>query len=181
MAETTRATEIEKLKRLKTVAGWLVEGHTQGEILYNIVTKWGLSESQAYNYISEVKKSWKEDLKGDIQAFRDLAIKRNLDSLTKLRKEVNSVYANTNLDTYKRIQMIGILENRLSAIRQDIAKLQGLYVEKIEHGGNVGGALLLKSVNDMNDEQIAQEIERLHRLREEDAAADEGETEEESG
>ena len=98
MAETTRATEIEKLKRLKTVAGWLVEGHTQGEILYNIVSKWGLSESQARNYITEVKKSWKEDLKGEIQELRDLAIKRNLDSLTKLRKEVNSVYANANLD-----------------------------------------------------------------------------------
>lgn len=176
MAE--RATEIEKLKRIKSVAGWMVEGHTTAEIVYNIVTKWGLSESQAYNYIKEVKDSWKEDLEGEITELRDLAIKRNLDSLTKLRAEINSVYANKNLDSYKRIQMIGILESRLSIVRQDIAKLQGLYTEKIEHGGQIGGAILMKSVNDMNDEQVEAEIARL---QQKDATADEGETEEESG
>lgn len=133
----SRATEIEKLKRLKAVSQWLSDGNTTAEIIHNIVVKWGLSERQAERYIKDAKDAWKTDLRGEIEELRDFALKRGNDSYIRMKKKLDEIYLNSNLDIYKQVQMIGILEKQLSVIRQDIAKLQGLYTEKIEHGGNI--------------------------------------------
>lgn len=132
-----RATEIEKLRRLKAVAQWVSDGYSSTEIIQNIAIKWGLDTRQAKRYISEVKEEWKNELRGEVEELRDIALKRNLDSYTRVKRELDAIYDNINLDTYQRVSMIAALEKRLQAIRQDMSKLQGLYTEKLEHSGQI--------------------------------------------
>lgn len=133
----SRANEIEKLKRIKAVSQWLSDGNTTAEIIHNIVVKWGLSERQAERYIKDTKETWKDDLRGEIEELRDFALKRANDSYTRLKKKLDEIYGNDNLSIVNQVQLICALEKQLSVARIDMAKLQGLYTEKIEHGGNI--------------------------------------------
>jgi len=105
-----KATDIEKQKRVLIVQQWLIEGVRSPIIVKNIKEQWGISESQAYKYIDLAWQGFAEKYMKDRDALLAFHIAARINLFRK---------------AYER-EHWGVCRS----ILEDIAKLQGLYVQK---------------------------------------------------
>ncbi len=156
-----KASKAEELMRTKTVAEWIVQGYSNSDILRNIALKWDLKKRQSENYIAKARVLIREEVIKDIADARAFYLKSNLDRYRDLMKLRRPYLSKTTLtkDEFKRFCL---LEDRILKIQQDSAKVNGLYVQKIEHTGKDGKDLFTS----LTHEELEEENARLNELLE---------------
>jgi len=110
-----KSTKVETDKRVRAVQEWMMQGITSADIVRQVMVKYELKERQAYKYIRKAYDAFREQSEKDIEARRQFHIHSRLKLFRDLQDKKSSKPASTAL-----------------AILQDIAKLEGLYVEKTE-------------------------------------------------
>lgn len=110
-----KSTKIETDKRTRGVQEWMMQGHSSSDIVRQCIAQWGITGRQAYKYIRKAYDAFREQAERDIEARRQYHIHSRLKLFRDLQDKKSSKPAGTAL-----------------AILQDIAKLEGLYVEKTE-------------------------------------------------
>ena len=97
---------------------------------------WGIDERQANRYITEAFELFKKEVLIELEENRAFHLKARMESYKELVNERAKVIKNRTLEAYKRVQMIAMLTNQINAILRDMAKIGGLYVDKIDHTTN---------------------------------------------
>ena len=128
-----KCTDVDKLRRIKTVTQWLIEGHSHADICHNVSLNWGVDQRQAKRYIADAFVLFKDEVILDIADSRAFHQKARMVAYKELVSEREKVKKNKGLDSYKRVQMLAMLTNQITALLKDMAKIDGLYVEKHEH------------------------------------------------
>jgi len=116
--KSTRISQTEMLMRKRNIAEWIMEGNMSVDIVQTIQDKWNLKERQAYYYIESAL----------------ALLYKNIES--KLEQRL-AFHVSTRLRMYKQVSEDKALKAReryalMLAILQDVAKLEGLYQEKIK-------------------------------------------------
>lgn len=112
---TQKSTKVETDKRTRAVQEWMMQGHSSADIVRQCIAQWNITGRQAYKYIRKAYEAFREQAEKDIESRRQFHIHSRLKLFRDLQDKKNSKPAGTAL-----------------AILQDIAKLEGLYVEKTE-------------------------------------------------
>lgn len=154
MAE--KATKIEKFKRVRTVSNWILKGHSHADIIHNITQTWGIEERQAKNYIKEAFEIFKEDTLLELAEAKAFHLKARFEQYKELVEERDKVRKNKKLDTYKRVQLLAMLSNQINTLLRDMAKIDGLFVNKVEHTGKDGNPIQFTVPSDT--EELASDI-----------------------
>ncbi|KAF0193949.1 MAG: hypothetical protein FD166_3615, partial [Bacteroidetes bacterium] len=110
-----KSTKIETDKRTRAVQEWMMQGHSSSDIVRQCTAQWNITGRQAYKYIRKAYEAFREQAENDIEARKQFHIQSRLKLFRDLQDKKSSKPAGTAL-----------------AILQDIAKLEGLYVEKTE-------------------------------------------------
>lgn len=93
----------------------MMQGHSSADIVRQCTAQWNITGRQAYKYIRKAYEAFREQAEKDMEARRQFHIQSRLKLFRDLQDKKSSKPAGTAL-----------------AILQDIAKLEGLYVEKTE-------------------------------------------------
>jgi hypothetical protein len=118
-----RSDKIEKEKRLRIVQEWILQDQLSIDIIANCVAKWGISERQAKRYISEAHKIFAKITEKIAERRLNYHIQRR----NKLLRDLDPKLKNTPYGITAQLNVL-----------QDIAKLEKLYITKIEHSGENG-------------------------------------------
>ncbi len=110
-----KSTKVETDKRTRAVQEWMMQGHSSADIVRQCTAQWNITGRQAYKYIRKAYEAFREQAEKDMEARRQFHIQSRLKLFRDLQDKKSSKPAGTAL-----------------AILQDIAKLEGLYVEKTE-------------------------------------------------
>ncbi len=101
--------------RVRTVAEWMLQGHTTKDIVANGLTKWEVEERQVYKYIKAAYKLFAEARKADIESRIDFHVAARM----KLFNEMSDKKTAKGSDSALRIL-------------DSIARLEGALVEKVD-------------------------------------------------
>ena len=107
--------KIEFAKRIRSVQEWLMSGVSTTDIITQCKNKWELSERQAYRYVKKAYEEFRKMSEEDIENRRSFHIEARL----KLYRDLKD--KNVNKSAAVAIDIL-----------RDIAKLEGLYIEKSE-------------------------------------------------
>lgn len=118
-----KANNIEAAIRLAEVKRLLLQCKETAEIVQYGSNKWDISTRQMYKYIAKASKDIRKELG-----------RREAISLTWHIKARRSLIDRAMETNEQRVAL---------AAMQDIAKLQGLYIEKVEHSGTLDGMNLV--------------------------------------
>ena len=128
-----RSTEMEVARRIRTVAQWIVEGHSYTDICHNVTQTWGVEERQAKRYITEALDLFKEENEAELEQKVAFHKRARMDNYRLLVEQRTKTIKNENLTPYKKVQMVCMLSNQINAILRDIAKIDGVFIEKVDH------------------------------------------------
>lgn len=106
-----RSDKLEKEKRVRAVQDLMLSGHNSGDIRDTIMVKWSLSERQAYRYITDAYKEFRELTQNEMSERKGWHIQARL----KLLKQ----------NTGKPKLQLDILDS--------LAKLEGVLINKVDH------------------------------------------------
>lgn len=126
-----KSDDIEFNNRVRQVMEWILAGHSTTDIIKSCITKWEVGERQAYKYHKKAFEQFKEALKLDTQEQLSFHIAARLKLFNGVTEKTKAYQAGVSLEILK-----------------DIAKLQGLYVDKSESKTVV--------VNQVSDDQFEQ-------------------------
>lgn len=132
-----RATQLEKIKRLKAVSKWILDGHSTGEIIYNITQQWGITERMAYKYVADAREQFKEDTRLDIEDKRATYLRRRQENYRVIKKLLDEALKKAEMTEKDKADIVTKYQRILNDLDQDMARLDGLYVEKVEHQGSI--------------------------------------------
>ena len=119
--------KIEYEKRIRIVQEWILEDWPYGDIVQQIILKWGIEERQAKRYVAEARNRWVKDESILIGNKRKLKIL----SLKKLKRSLRENFKGTPE---------GI--RAIMAVEKEIITLEGIRpAEKHEIGGLNGQPL----------------------------------------
>ena len=110
-----RTDKIELDKRVRSVQEWMMSGNSTSDIITQCMNKWDITERQSYTYISKAYKAFLKISEDTIEERRSFHIETRLKLFRDLRDKNINKSAAVAID-----------------ILRDIAKLEGLYVEKSE-------------------------------------------------
>lgn len=117
----SKASQIEKEKRVFTIQGWIIDG-VQDYLIKKQVMNWGIQGRQAERYISEAYKRWKKDKTIDVDQRRDARI-------AELQQDIRG------MDEKFRKTPLGL--RTMLAYKKELSKLEDLYpAKRIIHGGD---------------------------------------------
>ncbi|NOY60441.1 MAG: hypothetical protein GXO75_16135 [Calditrichaeota bacterium] len=111
MPKEKKSDRVEIEKRITAVQQWLLQGYTTRAIVQNVSKKWGVDERQAYNYMKRAWSDFAERYKG---------AKKNEWFAFHIEARLNLLSRALEKEHY------GVCRS----ILEDIAKLQGFYVQK---------------------------------------------------
>lgn len=152
MAKSTR---IETNERVAQVSSLLLSGASRNDILQYASKKvWEVTDRQVDSYIRKSYEKWRVESEKDDGNF-DWHIEARKQLYAKCNRTVRTVVNDDG--TIKNIPDVDY--RACLAIIQDIAKLQGLYVERVEHSGSIG------LYRDMTSEQRQAMILEFERKR----------------
>ena len=124
MPRSERITKVEKEKRINEVGSMLLMGANRANILkYADEEQWNISERQIDNYIRDYKKRCVKMLEENLERERAVHIRRNEMLFNK----------SLGINDYKACLQID----------KNIAELKRLYVQKIEHSGDMNVKMTL--------------------------------------
>lgn len=112
-----RSDKIEFYNRIRTIQEWLLTGAPVSDICVNISRNWNVGDRQAFRYIKEARSLFIEQNKSEIE-------------------EKKAFHISARMKLYE----ISLKEKDLKtslAVLKDIADLEGLYVQKVEHSGAI--------------------------------------------
>lgn len=134
---TGRASQLEKIKRLKAVSKWMLDGHSTSEIIYNITQQWGITERMAYYYIEEAREEFKKEVSIDLESKRATYIRRRQENYRMIKKLLDDVIKQAEMADKEKADIVTKYQRILNDLDQDMARLDGLYMEKVEHQGSI--------------------------------------------
>lgn len=139
MAE--KATNDEKFKRIRIVCDWILKGHSHADICHNVSENWGLSERQAQRYIKDAYELFKQDTLLELTESKAFHLKARFELYKRLLSQLDKIQKSKKTEDYKRVQMIAMLTNQINSLLRDMAKIDGLFVNKVEHTGKDGSPI----------------------------------------
>ena len=128
-----RSTEMEVARRIRTVAQWIVEGHSYTDICHNVTETWGVEERQAKRYITEALDLFKEENEAELEQKVAFHKRARTDNYRLLVEHRTKTIKNENLTPYKKVQMVCMISNQINVILRDIAKIDGVFIEQVDH------------------------------------------------
>ncbi len=139
MPKETKASALEKERRLFTIQGWIIDGVADYLIKKQIMDNWELSNSQARRYIKEAFVRWEPDEEISIESRRSARI---ADLKNKIR-EMDPKFKRTPEG----------LKTEL-AYAKEISKLEALYpIRKLEISGDQQNPVVVKTSPFLTEEQ----------------------------
>ena len=114
--KSKKSDQLEIARRLRQVQEWILQSHTYVDIVKQSMNTWGVCARTAKYYIAQAYQEWQEHEISDLKLLRAQAIQQRL-------KLARSLDANVKT-TAKGVRT-------LLEIEKDIAKLRGLYVDKV--------------------------------------------------
>jgi len=127
---------IEVERRVRSIVEYLLQGYRAADICRNVAAKWGISQRQAERYLADAHTSIAKD---NADTFKDAINFHQATRLNALR-DLQTLWINTvkeDAPTLYKAKVLSTLNREMQIVRQDLAKLQGLYTEKVEHSGTV--------------------------------------------
>jgi hypothetical protein len=128
-----RSTDMEVSRRIRTVAQWIIEGNSYTDIVHNIAQTWGVEERQSKNYISKALDLFKEENQDELEQKIAFHKRARMDNYRLLVEQRTKTIKNENLSTYKKVQLVCMLSNQINTTLRDIAKIDGVFIEKVDH------------------------------------------------
>lgn len=120
-----KSDKVEKDKRVRIVAEWILDDWTGVDIITQVTAKWNLSERQAKRYIKDARETV---IKPNEQENIEYKRKKKLMTLYKLKRSLKSEWTGTPQ---------GI--NAVMSVEREIIKLEALEQPlKVEHTGKDG-------------------------------------------
>lgn len=133
------STDLEKLKRVRSVQEWMMQGFTSADIITAGIEQWKLDDRTLKRYIKDAYKSFRALSEKEIELLRSFHIEQR-------NKLLRDLAGKDKFGKYVPQGAAVALD-----IMQDIAKLQGLYVEKVEVNTTVKYVITKKkNANDTN-------------------------------
>lgn len=108
----------EKAIRIRSICEWIKEGHQLFDIRQNIMQSWELTKTQANNLIRDALSFFKEEVIENVDEAKAVHMAIRWDLYKKALKD-DSLKGNKKYDVAFKFL-------------EDIAKMQGLYTEKID-------------------------------------------------
>ena len=127
-----RAKQLEKLNRIFTVQGWIVEGVQSALIIRNILNlKWCTSQRQAERYLKSARDLWTDIPKMELKQKRDIKVSE----LQQIKRNMSEEYKKTPGGV-----------RALIAVEKEIILLEGLRMPtKVELTGEDGKPIETKN------------------------------------
>lgn len=125
------------LFRVNSVAQYLIKGYSYSDILANCSKNWGLAERTIKHYVSDAYKIIEEDVKKDVSENLNWHLKVRLDHYRDLVKLRDNMASNMTINAISRMQTVVAIQKQIGDITKDMARLQGLYVDKVQVDTNV--------------------------------------------
>lgn len=143
-----KADQIEFDRRIEVISDWLLDGESVYKIVHYSSEKWQVGRRQVEKYIRLARTGWKKAYQKD---FKD-----NLDyHLLARRRLYNSCVREKDRSNARQIL-------------NDMAKIQGIMVDKVEHSGGLNIEILRKEMAEKK--KIIQE--KLKTEQQDDGAAE---------
>jgi uncharacterized protein YoaH (UPF0181 family) len=114
--KTPRSSKLEYDKRVRNIQEWMMQGFSSADIVRQCTTQWRITERQGYKYIKQAYQIFLAQEEKDLDAHKQFHIQTRLKLFRELHDKNQAKAAGVAL-----------------SILQDIARLQALYVEKIDH------------------------------------------------
>lgn len=119
-----------RLRRIQAVWNWIAQGYTNAQIRDSIVSEWGISLRQAYNYTATAYTYAKKEVNKDIEAsyaFHIETRKESLRTLKNQKEELLKLRKSGALGFKDATQLILSIEDQILKTLCDIAKIEGVY------------------------------------------------------
>lgn len=117
----SKASLLEKEKRIYTIQGWIIDG-VQDYLILKQVQNWGVGIRQARRYVAEAYKRWKSDESISIEQRRSARI-------AELQQDIRG------MDEKFRKTPLGL--RTMLAFKKELSKLEDLYpARKFLHGSD---------------------------------------------
>ncbi len=131
MAGHNKIDTIEYDARIRVVQEYILMDYGKSDIVAQCVAKWGIKSRQAYNYINDAYEVFRKITEKDTEKRLSFHIQRR----AKLLRDIDPAEKRTAQGTRAQLEIL-----------KDQAKLEQLYVEKIEHSGEVKTAISPKDI-----------------------------------
>ena len=129
-----RATRAELLERLMVIEEAIIDAWSVSAMVRSAKEKWGISQHQTERYVGMVYKRWARQ---DEETSR-----QNLARAIRARKRIiRKAYETDDLKT-------------VLAAEDSLAKLQSLFLDRVEHSGEIGLSLADLIKRSVNGEEI---------------------------
>jgi hypothetical protein len=115
--QRNRSDKIEFYNRIRSIQEWILAGVPVSDIYMNISRNWNVCDRQAKRYVKEARVLFIEQCHSEIE-------------------EKKAFHIAARMKLYETALKNKDVKNSL-AVLKDIAELEGLYVQKIEHSGKV--------------------------------------------
>lgn len=121
-----RASKDEKIRRIRTIQEWLLDGKSTIDIIRTICNSWGVVERQAYRYLKVAMSEFQKELDYDINQKKAWHIKARMKLFTK-SKDLDIPSALRILDSIAKLD--GFLANgnvqvNVSGVEQEKAEIK---------------------------------------------------------
>lgn len=134
--------KIEKERRIRVVQEWILSDHTSPDIVSQAAAKWGVSVRQAYRYVADAYKGFRETNEVVVANRLHYHIQRRMKLLRDLEKKNTSHSIKASLN-----------------ILDSMAKLEGVLIDKHELTGKDGGPIQTQSkvpdLSSLSDDELA--------------------------
>lgn len=136
-----RSDQSEKARRIEMVAHYLIQGYSHSDIIRNCKPTWNLTKRMVENYIREAHEFLVENIVKKLeeryawhQAARLALYRENLKQRSKIEK--------SNLAIGDKTLALSRIDRNIMSILKDMARIDGLYVDRVEITGKDGEALI---------------------------------------
>jgi len=137
MPDVLKIDKVEKDKRIRIVAEWILDDYLYKDILTQIAAKWGIEERQAKRYIKDARALVNLQESENIDQKR----KRKIESLKKLKRSLDVRYKGTPNG------LLAIL-----SVEREIIKIENLVpARKVEITGKDGKPIQTERIRDEID------------------------------
>lgn len=154
MATGQKINKVEKAKRIRIIMEWLLDDWIAGDIISQIVTKWGVTERQAFRYLSEARQNWNKDETVVIDTKR----RQKIQTLHRLKRTLKENYKGTPA---------GI--RAILSVEKEIIQLENLRpATKIQLSGDRDNpvqteATIKSQLNNLSDDELMEKILTIQR------------------
>lgn len=131
----------EKARRVETIAHYLVQGYSHSDIIRNCRPTWGVTKRTVESYIHDAHRFLVDNIVKRLEdryAFHQTArlalYRENLKQRAKVEK--------SDMPMADKTLALARLDKNIMALLRDMARIDGLYIERVEITGKDGEPLI---------------------------------------